>query len=108
MRRHQLEKERQEREAFDEHKRQSRQWFTLRLVVGYLSLLLLLVVLILCIRIIASAADYPFTVVLGASGALFGDVLGLVAAILKIALNPELQLPLLPLATSLDEQSKAA
>jgi hypothetical protein len=79
---------RQQKETFEQLKRQDRQWFVLRLVMGYCAVVLLIVVLGVCMAILFRLADYPPFVVKAASVTLFADVVGLLIAVWKFALNP--------------------
>jgi hypothetical protein len=79
---------RQERETFDQQRRQDHLWFTLRLAVGYSSILLLGAIVSACILIIAHEPMFPPAVVMSATGVLFSDVLGLLVTVWKVVLNP--------------------
>jgi small-conductance mechanosensitive channel len=87
---------RQQKETFDQLKRQDRQWFALRLVMGYCAVVLLVVVLALCTVILFRLHDYPTFVVKAASVTLFADVVGLLIAVWKFALSPNFQNRLRP------------
>lgn len=79
---------RQERETFDQHKEEAARWFTLRLRMGYGAVVLLPTIVILSAYILVNHSHFPQTVVTGAAGALFVDVLGLVISVWKVVLNP--------------------
>lgn len=79
---------RQERETFDQAKRHEGRWFILRLVMGYAAVILLTAIMMVASYILFSAAAFPGGVVTAAGAALFVDVLGLLVAVWKIALNP--------------------
>jgi hypothetical protein len=91
---------RQQRETFEELKRQNRQWFALRLTMGYSAVVLLLGVLTICGAILLDSHLYPGFVVKAASAALFADVLGLLLAVWKFALNPSFHNRLHPVTCS--------
>jgi membrane-associated HD superfamily phosphohydrolase len=79
---------RQERDTFDQARQHEARWFILRLVMGYAAVALLLAVILVASYIIFSASHFPAAVVTAAGAALFVDVLGLLIAVWKIALNP--------------------
>ena len=82
------EKLRQEEEIFNQHKDQENLWFKLRLVMGYSSVFLLGVIMVISSYIILKHNIFPPTVVTAAGATLFGDVLGLLMCVWKIVLNP--------------------
>lgn len=79
---------RQERETFNQRKEQAARWFTLRLRMGYGAIVLLPTIGILSAYILVNHSHFPQTVLTGAAGALFVDVLGLVISVWKVVLNP--------------------
>ena len=91
---------RQERETFDQQRTQDRRWFNLRLAVGYSSIVLLGGIMAACILIITHEPEFPSGVVLGATGALFGDVLGLLVTVWKVVLSPTSLTRLAPVTMS--------
>lgn len=91
---------RQQKETFEELKRQNRQWFALRLTMGYSAVVLLLGVLVICATVLFGAHSYPQFVVKAASVALFADVVGLLVAVWKFALNPSFHNRLHPVTSS--------
>ena len=91
---------RQERATFELQKSQSARWFVLRLVVGYTSVIALITVLAVCVYILMRSDIFPSTVTTAAGATLFGDVVGLVATIWKVVLNPGTTAPLAPVTTS--------
>jgi membrane-associated HD superfamily phosphohydrolase len=80
---------RQERETFNQVKKHEERWFVLRLVMGYSAVILLTAVMIIASYILFSATAFPVPVVTAAGAALFADVVGLLVAVWKIALNPD-------------------
>lgn len=78
---------RQQTETFEQLKRQDRQWFALRLTMGYSAVVLLLAVLAICGVILFGTRIYPEFVVKAASATLFADVVGLLLAVWKFALT---------------------
>ncbi len=87
---------RQERETFNQAKHHEGRWFILRLVMGYSAVVLLAAVMVVASYILFSAAAFPAGVVTAAGAALFVDVLGLLVAVWKIALNPDFHAKLTP------------
>ena len=79
---------RQERETFDQRKEQEAKWFSLRLRMGYTAAFMLPGVAIVACYILLNSASFNVTVVTSAGAALFADVLGLIAAVWKVVLNP--------------------
>ena len=79
---------RQQQETFDQLRRQDRQWFALRLTMGYCAVVLLLAVLGVSAWVLFGRAKYPDFVVKAASVTLFADVVGLLLSVWKIALSP--------------------
>jgi hypothetical protein len=93
------EKLRQEKETFDQRKKQENRWFRLRLIMGYSAVVLLAAIMVVSSMIVLNHQKFPPGVVTAAGGALFGDVLGLLICVWKIVLNPEFITKLSP-ATS--------
>lgn len=81
------EAERETHELFVEQRRQQRQWFRLRLVIGYTAVVVLVCTFVLCCFIVLRSAEFPAAVVVGASTTLLGDVVGLAVAVWKDILN---------------------
>jgi hypothetical protein len=79
---------RQERVTFDQATQHEGRWFILRLVMGYAAVILLAAIMVVASYILFNGSQFPMTVVTAAGGALFVDVLGLLIAVWKIALNP--------------------
>jgi len=84
-----IERMRQERETFDQWKRHENLWFWLRLTTGYVSILSLVLILVVCTFVLIRHADFPAGAVVTATGALLVDALGLIASIMKVVMNPE-------------------
>ena len=87
---------RQERETFDQHKNQQAQWFTLRLIMGYFAIFMLLAILGISGYIVLNSTLFPASLVTSASVAFFGDVLLLIICVWRIVLNPSLLTRLAP------------
>jgi hypothetical protein len=87
---------RQERFTFDQAKRHEGLWFVLRLVMGYAAVLLLASILVVASYILFNVSQFPPAVVTAAGAAIFVDVLGLLIAVWKIALNPNFYARLSP------------
>jgi hypothetical protein len=84
----QREQLRQEREIFEQRKRQDANWFLLRQAMGYSAIVLLGLVAAVSSYVVLHAQAYHVGVSGTAGGALFVDVLGLIAAVWKLVLNP--------------------
>jgi hypothetical protein len=82
------EKIRQEKETFDQRKKQDEQWFILKLAMGFFAIILLAAVLFISFYILLNNDKFPSEVVISAGGALFVDILGLIISVWKIVLNP--------------------
>lgn len=87
---------RQERETFDQAKQHEGRWFVLRLVMGYSAVLLLGAIMAVASYVLFNSASFPASVVTASGAALFVDVLGLLIAVWKIALNPNFYARLAP------------
>lgn len=79
---------RQERATFEQARRNEARWFSLRLIMGYAAVALLAAIMFVASYVLFNAEDFPLSVVTAAGAALFVDVLGLLIAVWKIALNP--------------------
>ena len=84
-----MEQLRQEREVFEQRKKQESLWFILRLVMGYTSIVLLFAVIVISTLILFDASKFPDFTVNAAGAALFADVIGLLAGVWKIVLKPD-------------------
>ncbi|MFS2137777.1 hypothetical protein [Duganella sp. Dugasp56] len=91
---------RQERETFDQQKKQEHLWFILRLSMGFASIVLLGAIMIVSAYILFKNADFPKDVVTAAGAALFVDVLGLLIGVWKIVLSPQSTAKLRPISSS--------
>lgn len=78
----------QERETFDLRKKHEQRWFLLRYSMGWISIALITGIMAASCIILINSSAYPSNVIIGASAALFVDILGLAAAVWKIVLNP--------------------
>jgi len=90
---------RQERETFDQHKSQQAGWFSLRLWMGYIALIMLPSILLLSTFIVIKHNEFPSHIISLAAGALFVDLLGLFICVWKIVLNPGLVSRLTPVTS---------
>ncbi len=79
---------RQEQETFNLRKEHEERWFNLRLRMGYMAVLVLPFILLVCSTIIYNHESLPPSVVTLASSALLVDVLGLLISVWKLILNP--------------------
>jgi len=91
---------RQERETFNQAKKHDSNWFVLRLVMGYASVILLVCIMVIASYILYNNDKFPATVVVSAGASLFVDVLGLLAGIWKITFNPASMSKLNPVTNS--------
>ena len=94
-----MEQLRQEREVFDQRKRQESKWFFLRLSMGYTSVILLFAVVVLASMVLFNADKFPDFTVKAAGAALFADVVGLLISVWKVVLNPNFMTKLTPETT---------
>jgi len=99
---------RQERATFEQAKRNEARWFLLRLIMGYAAVLLLAAIMIVASYVLFNAAGFPVSVLSAAGAALFVDVLGLLIAVWKIALNPHFYARLEPVTRVLPADSHGA
>jgi hypothetical protein len=79
---------RQEKETFNQRKKQDSQWFILKLVMGFFSVILLAGILVIATYILINNDKFPASVIASAGAALFIDILGLIISVWKIVLNP--------------------
>lgn len=63
---------------------QQKKWFMLKLVMGYTSILLLAGIMVVCTVILLNPNGYPEYLVKGAMGALFVEILALLATVWKV------------------------
>ncbi len=80
---------RQERETFNQRKQQDKNWFVLKMVMGFFAVLMLASILCIASYVLFNYDKYPSSVLTAASVAIFIDCLGLVVAVWKIVLNPQ-------------------
>jgi cell division septal protein FtsQ len=90
------EKLRQERATFNQRKHHAKRWFLLRLIMGYTAVVLLVSIMIVASYIIFNYKNFSSTVIIGATGALFVDVLSLIICVWRIVLNPNFMAKLEP------------
>jgi peptidoglycan biosynthesis protein MviN/MurJ (putative lipid II flippase) len=88
---------RQESETFEQLKRQDKNWFLLRLIMGYCAIVLLVGILVISAIIIFNYDKYPDKIVGWAGPALFVDILGLIFTVWKVVLNPNFSTKLNPI-----------
>ena len=94
-----LERLRQERETFDQRQRQDARWFQLRMTMGGLAVLIIPTLIVICVVFISDPHQSAAVKSLAAS-ALLVDILGLVAAVWKVVLNPASLTQLSPVTES--------
>lgn len=80
---------RQEREVFDQRKVHGERWFTLRLRMGYMAVVLLPLFMCITSYIIFNSDKFPSSVVTLSATALLADVLGTILSVWKLVLNPD-------------------
>jgi hypothetical protein len=95
-----LERLQQEQETFKQRKNHQAHWFTLKVIMGYLSIMFLTAIMIFSCIIIFNSNSYPKSVVAYACTALFVEVLGLLISVWKIVLNPDLSTELKPVTVN--------
>ena len=78
---------RQEQASFEQRLYQDAQWLRLKLAVGYSSVGLIAIIMVVCSYILFANEAFPTSVVVSAGGTLFGDVISLGVAVWKIVLN---------------------
>lgn len=102
---------RQEREIFDQRKTQGERWFSLRLRMGYMAVLLLPLFMGITAYIIFNSEKFPSSVVTLSATALLADVLGTILSVWKLVLNPDSISKAEPVTNSFDkiaaDESKA-
>jgi hypothetical protein len=91
-----MEQLRQEREVFDQRKKQEARWFILRLIMGYASIALLFAVILICSLVLFGGPKFPEFTVKAAGAALFADVVGLLISVWKVVLKPDFMSKLVP------------
>lgn len=98
---------RQEREAFDQKKKQDQIWFYLRLATGIVALLLLLALCPACFYIFVNHKLFTDIVVKAAVGSLFVDLVGLIVLIVKVVIGGGHVKPLEPVTrASIDKVAR--
>ena len=97
---------RQERETFDQKKQQDRRWFSLRLAMGWTSVVLLPTIMTVSSWIIFHRETFSEATVTLAASALLVDTLGLVLSIWRIVVTaggPEKLAPVTRVAAEVAE-----
>lgn len=97
-----IERLRQEKETFEQRRAQGERWFSLRLRMGYTAIILLPTIAAISGYIILNPANYSVATTTAAAAALFVDILGLLAAMWKVVLNPETVTRLDPVTETTD------
>lgn len=82
-----IERMRQERETFDQRKRQDAQWFFLTLLTGYAAVGLLTTILAVSGFVMVNHEDFSNSIVVLAAGAMFVDSLGIIASVWGVVIN---------------------
>ncbi len=99
-----IEQLRQERETFNQQKKQDNLWFGLRMVMGIVSIFLLISVIVIASYILLNSDKFSSSVVTSAGVALFVDILGLLISVWKITLNPKSMSKLQPVLNSIESE----
>lgn len=94
---------RQEREIFDQRKIQGERWFSLRLCMGYMAVLLLPLFMCITAYIIFNSENFPPEVVNLSAAALLADVLGTILSVWKLVLSPDSISKVEPVTNSFDK-----
>jgi hypothetical protein len=94
---------RQEREVFDQRKAQGERWFTLRLRMGYMAVVLLPLFMGITSYIIFNSGRFPPSVVALSATALLADVLGTLLSVWKLVLSPDSISKAEPVTNSFDK-----
>src|SRR5688572_21442469 len=79
---------RQEKETFEQRKRQDQHWFVLSLLLGAIATLILPILMIGCFYILMNHEMFTSNVVTSAGAVLFVDVTGFLIASWKIVMAP--------------------
>ena len=79
---------RQEAATFDQQKVQADRWFAWRLAAAWIALIQWPVITGFCLWIIATSEHRSASVVIWASTALGGEILGLIVTVVRTAMNP--------------------
>lgn len=79
---------RQEAESFAQQKSQAERWFSLRLRMGYMAMLLLPLFMAITTYIILNSKIFPHSVVTLSATSLLVDVLGTILSVWKLVLSP--------------------
>jgi hypothetical protein len=90
---------RQEAETFDQLRDHADRWFVLRLKMGYVTLILLPGIFLVCTYILFNARNFGPNVVTAAAGTMFCDGFAFLMAVWKIVLNPAVASKLTPVTT---------
>lgn len=99
----QNEKLRQVKETFEQRKSQEKLWFKLRLFVGYSSILIIIGVFAVSSYALYFNDKFSSTITYSAAGALFVDMMALVATVWKMVLSPKFITELNPFIKELNE-----
>jgi hypothetical protein len=97
---------RQERETFDQNKVHQARWFALRLRMGYAAAVMLPAIGAVSAVIILRPEVYSGTTIAGATVVLFTDLVGLLASVWKVVLNPSSTPTLSPVTSTRDVARK--
>lgn len=88
---------RQERETFEQARCHDRLWFSLRLAMGYVAIVLMIVVATVATYVILHPERYASSVLATAAAALLVDMISLAAAIFRLVLQKGSAAPLKPI-----------
>jgi hypothetical protein len=92
-----LEQLRQERETFDEHKKQSQRWFNLRFIMGILAIIMLPSLLIIAAYVLYYNSNFSEWIIRIVASTLFVDAIAFLISIWKILLKGDFISPLSPI-----------
>ena len=87
---------RQEKETFDQNKKQHKTVHILKIVMGFTALVVLLAVLVWCFYVLTNGEKFHTATVISAAVGFLGDITGLMISVWKIVLNPDFIKELVP------------
>jgi hypothetical protein len=100
---------RQERDAFEQHKRRAERWFVVRQLIVGASGFILLAILVMALLVLFNPERYHPMLVAAAGTAVFGEILYAMLFVWKTTVSPEWNEPVQPITvgkTSVHEGQK--
>jgi len=89
---------RQEHETFELHKKHQQRWFTLQLILGYASIVVMAVIMAVCAYVVLRPDLFKAEVVNLAVVGLLADTVALMISVWRIVLDPDFRTQLAPVA----------